>query len=168
MGIFSPKKVVVGGVWQREKKSLQICINLVPALTRCHMGHISIWHPAQPPPEFQLELLLRPTVQRSKKIWVGKVRIQQSHPPAYGGTKKLVLYPKVSFTCSQTSRIVESVESQILSLVKHHLTHKLLITLIETWHRQESVGRVIHWKWHIYIAPLGIVLWQLCFCGIWS
>lgn len=98
-------------------------------------------------------------IQISKKVWVGKVRIQQSLHPAYGGTVSCVSYPKVSSASSTTARMEESVESQILSLVKHHLTHKLLITLIETWHRLESVGRVNHWKWHIYIAPLSM------YCG---
>lgn len=85
-------------------------------------------------------------IQISEKVWVGEVRIQRSHHPAYGGTVKCVSYPRASSASSTTARMEESVESQILSLVKHRLTHKLLITLIETWHRQESVGRVNHWK----------------------
>lgn len=80
----------------------------------------------------------------------------------------MCLASKYLFKCSQASRMEESVGSQILSLVEHCLTHRLLLTLIETQHRRESVGRVNHWEWHIYTAALSIVLWHFCFCRIWS
>lgn len=161
-GCFLKKKVVCGGCDRERRRVCKYALAWSLLSPGCHL-RVCVWHPAWPPPELQLELLDRAMVQISKKVWVREVRIQQSHLPACGGTAK-----SVSFMCSPTSRMGENVESQILSLVKHNLTHKLVITLIETWHRQESVGRVNHWKWHIYIAPLGIILWQLCFCATWS
>lgn len=167
MGRFTLKKRRWGtGVTERGvcKYALAWCL-FSPG---CPLGHVCVQHPAQPPPEFQLELPGRAQYWKSKKVRVREVRIQQSQPPECGGTTKCVSYPSSSFACSETSRMGESVESEILSLVKHRLTHKLLLTLIATRHRQESVGRVSHWKWHIYIAPLSTVLWHLCFHDIRS
>lgn len=58
VGMLTPKIGDVGGLRQREKKSLQIRISLVPG--ECQ-GHVCVQHPAQPPPEFKLELPDRAT-----------------------------------------------------------------------------------------------------------
>lgn len=163
--VFSPKNCVGGDRERRRVCKYALAWSLL--LQGWKLGHVCVQHPAATT-WASAGASSRATLHISKKVWVGEVRIPQSHPPAYGGTTKRVSYPKDSSTHSPIARMGESVESQILSLVKHRLTHKLLITLIETRHRQESVGRVNHWKRHIYIAPLGVVLWQFCFRRIWS
>lgn len=140
------QKVVCGECDRERRRVCKYALAWSLLLPGCRLGHVCVQHPAQLPPEFQLELLGRAMVQISKKCLGQESENSAITPSGIWRTTNHVLYPKVSFMCSRTSRMRESVESQILSLVKHRLTHKLLITLKEIWHRQESVGRVNHWK----------------------
>lgn len=155
------QKVVCGGCDRERRRVCKYALAWSLLLPGCRLGHVCVQHPAQLPPEFQLELLGRAMVQISKKCLGQESENSAITPSGIWRTTNHVLYPKVSFMCSQTSRMRESVESQILSLVKHRLTHKLLITLKEIWQtricgKSESLEMTYLYStsWHYITATL--------------
>lgn len=107
-----------GGCDRERRRVCKYALAWSLLLPGCHLGHVCVQHPAQPPPEFQLELLGRAMVQITEKCLGQESENSAITPSSIRRNTNHVLYPKVSFMCSQTSRMRESVESQIIVLGK--------------------------------------------------